>query len=224
MARLPSLVEALAAHDERSETLIAQYARVLREKDKIISDRAGLGAAMMTVDDATTLLMATLGAATPAAGPDTVDQMRQLRPLVAERYKEDHPLDLVHGLPFEKALRHCIENAEDISVWAATYKPRVTGDWLEDGPWNQITGDAPRTRMLNIAVYNGGTFAEITFGAGRRAGGLFDHMYTVGGGTGAHFSSGYGSRGAGLDLLVALKRAVDAPIQPRTWKRQKRTH
>lgn len=221
MARLPALVEAIAAYDERSETLIAQYARVLREKDEIISDRAGLGAALMTVDDATTLLMATLGAATPAAGPDAVAQMRRLRPLVAERYSEDHPLDVIHGLPFETALRHCIKHAKDISEWAATYKPKAKGNWFDDGPWTQITGDAPRTRMFNIAIYNGGAFAELTLGGGRRAGGLFDHMYTVDGGTGANFSSGYGCRGAGIDLLLALQKAVDAPVQPRSWKRKR---
>lgn len=221
MARLPALVEAIAAHDERSETLINQYARVLRENDDIISDRAGLGAALMTVDDATTLLMATLGAATPAAGPQAVAYLRRLRPLPAARYDEDQPLDVIHGLPFEKALRYCIENAEKIATWAANYKPRVKGDYFEDAPWPEITGDAPRTRMFNMAVYNGGTFAELTLGAGRRAGGLFDHMYTVDGGTGAHFSSGYGSRGVGLDLLVALKHAVDAPIQPRSWTRRR---
>lgn len=221
MARLPALVEAIAAYDERSETLIAQYARVLREKDNIISDRAGLGAALMTVDDATTLLMATLGAATPAAGPEAVAQMRRLKPLVAERYSGDHPLNVIHGLPFETALRHCIKHAEDISEWAATFKPKAKGNWFEDGPWNQITGGAPRTRMLNIAVYNGGAFAEVTLGFGRRADGLFDHMYTLDGGAGAHLSSGYGSRGVGLDLLVALQRAVDAPIQPRTWTRRR---
>lgn len=221
MARLPALVEAIAAYDERSETLIAQYARVLRQNGDIVSDRAGLGAAVMTIDDATTLLMATLGAATPAAGPQAVAHLRRLRPLVADRSSDHHPLDVIHGLPFEKALRHCIEKADEIERWAANHKPKAKGDWYEDGPWTQITGGAPRTRMFNVAIYNGGAFAELTLGGGRRAGDLFDHIYTLDGGTGVPFSSGYGARGAGIELLAALKRAVEAPVQPRTWTRQR---
>lgn len=219
MARLPSLAEALARHDDRAATMISHFSRVLRDADKIVSTQKGLGAARMDEDDATVLLMATLGSLTPAGGPDAVDRLRLLKPLLPSEpsfHLYSHPLADVWMRPFAEVLRYCIVHAPSLQKWESDYRAKRHGagrDFVDDG----LDGGATETRPFLISVYSSGALARIRMGLEPKEPDLFAQTYTEHGVPGVRLKDGVGVRSIGVPVLLALKEAVDTVPPPRSW-------
>lgn len=76
MAKLPALIAKLAPLDGRSMETLAHVARVIRERGLMTTTKRGVGAAEMTVRDATNLLIALNGAHVPKDAPDAVEHYR----------------------------------------------------------------------------------------------------------------------------------------------------
>lgn len=79
MARLPALVNALAAEDNRDEATLALIARLIREAGHITTSKRGRGSAAMTVRDAANLLIGANAADSPKDAADAVPLYRALR-------------------------------------------------------------------------------------------------------------------------------------------------
>ncbi|MCV0384255.1 MAG: hypothetical protein K5799_12550 [Erythrobacter sp.] len=79
MAKLPSLVTALAEVDGRERKAIDHIARTIREAGYIPTGKRGSGAADMTEREAANFLMALNGADTPKDAPLAIDRFRSLR-------------------------------------------------------------------------------------------------------------------------------------------------
>ena len=179
MSRLPALVDALAAHDQRPRTYLDYYARNLRKGDYIASDRPGAGSASVTFRDAARLLMATSGA---VSASDTLEVMKTLTTL--ERTTSFDPSDAAptfSGLraltSFEATLEALIEAAPSLQRWEQGYldrwrkqAARVPGPTFEaePPPWEQNEVAAPMrsgvSRLVKIVTYAPGVAAEIHFG------------------------------------------------------------
>lgn len=78
MARLPALVDALAAADGRPRGAVDHVARAVREAGYIQTTKRGRGAAEMTVQDAAALLIGLYGARDPASAAEAVEAMDKL--------------------------------------------------------------------------------------------------------------------------------------------------
>lgn len=134
MARLPNLVAALAEHDRRGKPTIAHIARVVRDDDLIASRTRGVGASVMTMADAATLLMGVIGDSSPGGAAAAVKSLRELRPLPWDdhdrRRQEDlsAPLQFLKGRRgFAETLTLLIEHAPQLNDWAKQFNVSATG-------------------------------------------------------------------------------------------------
>ena len=82
MARLPALIDALAAADGRPRRSVDHVAREVREAGFIQTTKRGRGAAEMTSLDAAYLLLGLYGAATPADAKAAAQEMAEFRNIV----------------------------------------------------------------------------------------------------------------------------------------------
>ncbi|MBO9502195.1 hypothetical protein [Brevundimonas sp. A19_0] len=225
MARLPGLAQAIAEHDDRPATMISHFARVLRDAEVIDSKTTGLGAAQMDYDDATTLLLATLGALTPAGGPAAVAAARELQPLAWDDSSariSQSPLADVWGQPFAEMVKHCIMNADELQRWEQTYRTRLSEEGRRLIFPSGLLGAVVETRTFNISVYSNCVLARIWLGVPSPDPQLFaQQTFTPLGLPGTAVKSAAGLRSAGIDVLLALKLAVENPPPARTWKRKR---
>ena len=137
MARLPALIEAIARHDRRGQATIAHIARQVRDEGLIRSSKRGVGAAIMTVKDAATLLLATCGDSSPQGTVAAVHNLRSLVPHPddsnRDMQREDMPawMDFLREkVGFADAVERLIANAPAIAEWHEAY--------MTD--WEQPTG------------------------------------------------------------------------------------
>ena len=79
MARLPALIDDLAAHDPRGRPTVDLIARTIREHGLITTTKRGRGAAEMKAEDAAALLVALCVADTPSTSPTAVREFWHLR-------------------------------------------------------------------------------------------------------------------------------------------------
>lgn len=225
MARLPGLAQAIAEHDDRPATMISHFARVLRDAEVIDSKTAGLGAAEMDYDDAARLLLATLGALTPAGGPAALERAYQLKPLFWEHspyWLETNSLADVWGASFAEMVKHCIIKADELYEWEKSYRKRFTDKGGELLFTSGLLGRVVETRPFNISVYSNCEVARLWLGVPSYEPGAFvQQTYTHQGLPGAaQIRSAAGLRSAGVEVLLALKLAVESPPPARTWKRK----
>lgn len=223
MARLPALVKAIAAHDDRPETLIGHFARVLRNEGLIVSDRTGLGAPEMTYEDAATLLMATLGTSAPAGGPAAVRRMRGLKPtgVNALKLSPGGPLADLRDRPFREVVVELIKRAEHLIEWERTYKMEAAELRARGARWDRLSIGRPLSRIVTMACLDGGREAEIQLGLSDPEGGIaFYEVYQpdLVDGVMPLPRDAVGMRVLGAPTLYALKRAVDEAPAPRSWK------
>ena len=128
MARLPALVDAIAAHDGRGRATIVHIARKVRDAGLIQSTTRGAGAAEMTCRDAAILLTAVNGHINPQGSVDGAQAFAQLRPatpdLIWKTQREDLSEKLKwlrEPLSFLDTLERLIEHAHDLARWEADY-------------------------------------------------------------------------------------------------------
>ncbi len=128
MARLPALIDALARHDRRGYSTIAHIARQVRDNGLILSSKRGVGAAVMTVKDAATLLLATCGDSSPQGAVAAVHHLRSLVPHPddpnRDMQREDMPtwMDFLREkVGFADAVERLIANAPAIAEWHEAY-------------------------------------------------------------------------------------------------------
>ena len=79
VAKLPTLVTALAEVDGRDRQSVEHIGRTIRERGYIPTGKRGAGAAEMSAREAANFLMALNGADTPKDGPIAIDRFRSLR-------------------------------------------------------------------------------------------------------------------------------------------------
>lgn len=131
MARLPGLVKAIANNDQRPLSLITHFARMLRANPPmIVSDKAGLAAQHMKVEDAVTLLMAVSGAHNPAGAREAVENLQTLAPRPWDGFDQDGS-ELRQGgdlaflrtqASFAETLALMIGNAHHLAAFEAKYQ------------------------------------------------------------------------------------------------------
>lgn len=92
MARLPALVEVLGRHHPRGVVGVENYARILRKAKKITPSKRGVGAANVTVQDASNLIFGLAEMNNATFAPVAVDLFRGAM-LVGEMPGEADPLD-----------------------------------------------------------------------------------------------------------------------------------
>lgn len=124
MARLPTLVDAIAQHDGRGRATIAHVARRLRDTGRIISSKRGAGGAVMTVRDAATLLVGAYADVSPHNAPDAVERAMTLQPLPDDQFDKDKRAELPDELAFLRrrasfleTVERLVKNAESIERW-----------------------------------------------------------------------------------------------------------
>ena len=103
MARLPALIDALAAADGRPRRSVDHVAREVREAGLIRTTKRGRGAADMTSIDAAYLMLGLYGAPTPADAKAAAQELASFKNVVPGRvYPELEAIraapDLVHAL------------------------------------------------------------------------------------------------------------------------------
>jgi len=81
MARLPALVDAVAALDSRGRGTVDHVARVAREAGYIRTTSRGRGAAEMSAVDAAALLLGLNGAELPKDAPGAIERFGKLKPV-----------------------------------------------------------------------------------------------------------------------------------------------
>ena len=124
MARLPTLVDAIAQHDGRGRATIAHVARRLRDTSHIISSKRGAGGATMTIKDAATLLIGAYADVSPHNAPESVERAMTLQPLPDDQFDKDKRAELPSELAFLRkrtsffeTLELLIENASAVERW-----------------------------------------------------------------------------------------------------------
>lgn len=237
MARLPALVEAIAEHDYRPNSLIWHFGKTVRTAKLIVSEKTGTGAATMTYADAATLLMAVGGAASPAGAEQAV---LNLRSLVHSRWdandemkREDLSDDLEFLRPemtFGETLEAMIRHADEISHWEQKY---IQGSDPSDAEgfsgvdMERLASQAKRAmaplapsivRPVQVTFYHAGLGAEIHMGRPWMRtveDDAFHEFYVA---PAERFSdapraTSVGTFTVGAELLLALKSAVDRPTK-----------
>lgn len=125
MARLPALVAALAAEDDRDPSTLNVIARTVREAGHMATTKRGVGAAGMTVRDAANLLMGTHGADSPKDASAAVPVFRTLRASAmnrAGRGQRDGILGRLDAADsFGEALEILIEGAPELAAMFMQY-------------------------------------------------------------------------------------------------------
>lgn len=128
MARLPALIDAIAAHDGRGRPTIFHIARRVRDAGLIASKTRGAGAAAMTYRDAAILLMAVNGDINPLGSVAAAKALADLRPATPDQtwfmQREDLPEHfgwLREPLGFAETLERLIEHAPELAAWEAEY-------------------------------------------------------------------------------------------------------
>lgn len=84
MARLPALIDDLAAHDVRDRTTIEVMARMIREAGFVQTTGRGRGAAEMTAADAAALLIGVCTAEVPRDAADAVRNFTNLEMIIKD--------------------------------------------------------------------------------------------------------------------------------------------
>jgi len=119
MARLPALIDDLAAHDVRGRSTVEVAARMIREAGLIRTTKRGRGGEDVTWSDAAALLIGICASEVPRDAPDAVRRFSGLVPVT-----DDDPV-LEAGLPsvlanvmaartFRDAVAGLIKDAEDL--------------------------------------------------------------------------------------------------------------
>ena len=184
MARLPTLIDALARYDRRGRPTIAHIARQVRDAGLIVSSKRGVGAAVMTERDAATLLLAVCGDSSPQGAVAAVHNLRSLVPdpndTLRDTQREDMPEwmeFLREKISFADAVERLIANAPLIAQWHETYME----EWEEEAQgvseaefsmqWMVVKSNAAGgafrpgyARALRIVSYVPGLAAEIHLG------------------------------------------------------------
>lgn len=120
MARLPALVDALAAADGRPRGAIDHVARAVREAGFIQTTKRGRGAAEMTAEDAAALLIALYGARDPASAAEAVQAFAALpRVRPTDRVWKDLP-DWLASL---QRARTCLQALSAVIEATPRFKP-----------------------------------------------------------------------------------------------------
>lgn len=186
MARLPTLVEALSREDGRGRATIAHVARRLRDTGHIISSKRGVGGALMTMRDASTLLMGCYADLSPHGAPEAVERAQALQPLPYTAFDKDKLAELPAELAFLKrrmsffdSVTALMENAPALEVWFNNNKrawalpDQLKGleaaEWsMLQGPWKFRAAGAVNlpadSRPIRIICYAPGFAAEIHVG------------------------------------------------------------
>ena len=240
MARLPALIDAIAAHDQRSRGYLDYYARHLRAGGFILSNKSGAGSASMTFRDAARLLMAVSGAVAASEVQETMETMASLtRARLGDETERLKDADLSHGIrwigqtdTFEEAIEALIAHAPFLALWEGDYIKR----WKASGtdelaevsmqrqgfPGGQAAAlIAPSAaRVVRVVTYAPGVAAEIHLGRPWKAveeDDAFHGFYTA-----AQTPEGFEPRSSlicteiGVPTLLALHDAVQAPtLYPR---------
>lgn len=92
MARLPALIEVLGRHHPRGAMGVENYARILRKAKKIAPSKRGVGAANVTVSDASNLLFGLAEMNNALFAPVAVDMQRGAL-MVGQWEGQPDPLD-----------------------------------------------------------------------------------------------------------------------------------
>ena len=111
MTRLPALIDAFAACDERDRGTIEHFARVIREAGHLPTTKRGVGAAEMGPTEAAMLMIAINASDAPRSAPEAVQAFRQLPWTPHPHEKEDDPVaELLEGRPFGDALTTLLQH------------------------------------------------------------------------------------------------------------------
>lgn len=184
MARLPSLVRAIAEHDRRGEATIAHIARQVRDAGLISSTRRGVGASVMTFTDAATLLLGVCGDSSPQGAVAAVHNLRSLQPLPWDRVDRMKREDLSPSLTFLRdstgfagTVEKLIEHAPEIELWRKAYAAKVAQqDGLSEAEYSARrvadklasavrNGTPGYGRLVRVVCYVPGVAAEIHLGS-----------------------------------------------------------
>lgn len=142
MARLPALVDAIAANSNLPRTLVDYFARQLRAADIIVSKKSGAGAATMTFRDAAIMLAAVMSTSTATDAPIVFARMEMLtrrsiqdspRPVIEAMQEEDRSRNLrmlQNEFIFIDALTLLIREAPAFATWESDY----TTSWRQSEP------------------------------------------------------------------------------------------
>lgn len=184
MARLPALVDAIAAHDPRGHATIAHIARRVRDAGLIVSNAPGAGGAAMTYKDAATLLMAACGDTSPLGAVAAAERMRAFVPVPSDDLATMQREDLVEHFDwlrqrtgFADTLEQMIARAPELAEWEARYLEVWAAD---DSPPSGAVFSMERSvarfkdvnqafrpglaRAVRVVCYVPGHAAEIHFG------------------------------------------------------------
>jgi hypothetical protein len=186
MARLPALVDAIAAHDRRGRPAIAHIARQVRTAGLISSTKRGAGGAVMAFADAATLLLATCGDSSPHAAVEAVANLRRLRPTYSPN--RDRNLAISDNSPnlqffgrgwnFYEVVELMIEFAPDIADVVSRYTQLPDQDVFGRLPSSLFSNSVawakdlrmstfpvpPAARLVRVVVHVPGMLAEVHIG------------------------------------------------------------
>lgn len=228
MARIPALVDAIAQHDWRPNSLISHFGKTARDTGLIASKGMGTAAVSMTTRDAATLLMAVGGAHSPAGAKFAVENLRDMRARQVDHQKRREMPDklgfLRPEMTFGETLVQLIEHAETLQKWEAAYI-KSEGGWegrvsiaqksMEMMAERLSPVGAGYNRALRIVFYQPGLAAEIHLGrpwlAYEDTNAFHEFYFADRELTQISHKDVFGSIEVGVKTLLALKHAVDTP-------------
>ena len=161
MARLPNLVAAIGNHDRRGKPTIAHIARLVRDNELIASRTRGVGAAVMTMTDATTLLLGVIGDSSPGGALAAIANLKALRPLpwdkIDEMQREDLPEVLQFLRPrrgFAETLEQLLVHAPQLAEWARGFSPDAAEQVLHSQSSQEVSilRGANKFRAAGVSV------------------------------------------------------------------------
>lgn len=186
MARLPTLVDAIAQHDGRGRATIAHVARRLRDTQHIVSAKRGVGGTVMTMRDATTLLMGAYGDISPHGAPEAVERIKTLQPIPPTDFdravRDELPPELSFlkkRMSFFSTVESLLVNAPALYSWCEKHKrawavpPELKGleaaEWsMLQGAWKFRAAGAPglptTAQPVRVVCYAPGFAAEVHIG------------------------------------------------------------
>jgi hypothetical protein len=122
MAKLPSLVTALAEVDGRDRKSVEHIGRTIREAGYIPTSKRGSGAAEMSVREAANFIIALNGADTPKDGPVAIDRFRSLR-----QWFQGTSDDIKAQLDSFDTAPEAVQNASDCRVFGEALEALIEG-------------------------------------------------------------------------------------------------
>jgi hypothetical protein len=154
MARLPALIDTLAARDTRGRPTVEHIARVVREAGFIQTTGRGRGAAEMTESDAASLIIGLNASESPGEAGDRVEIFRKLTPVVPHNMEAPPELKrVVAASNFGAAMEALILSANEIDNLKASSQEsfaQMMAD-LED-PLSAVTGYSLRDLSFALKV------------------------------------------------------------------------